>query len=286
MIVLSPPSFAPLLSRRGRLLFARVLPALLLVSSLIGISAPARAAGDVPEKRAEGSDEKDRPLATDRPDFTESALTILGGQFQFEGGSTFQWTRDGRSVGFPEGLLRYGITDFTELRFGVPDYNFSRSDRRDGHGFSDWNIGLSLMLGPLPNGDNLSFIPALNIPVGEPGYSSDSLDPEAKLCWTRELGETWNISLMEAPLWTTIDSDRKLAYQQTVSLGHELAESLGMFLEYAGNFAEEQRVAHIAHAGFTFSPDEDSQFDLHGGITTNGPDRQPFIGVGYAIRFR
>src|SRR5688500_373298 len=61
------------------------------------------------------------PLVTDRPDFTESAVTVPGG-VQVEAGATYagEAGADGTTVG--EVLVRAALTPRAELRVGVPSY--------------------------------------------------------------------------------------------------------------------------------------------------------------------
>ncbi len=226
------------------------------------------------------------PIATDRPDFTEAAVSVGDGVFQFESGATFQWLEDGRTAGFPELLMRYGVTRLAELRLAIPDYNFSRQAGRPDRGWGDTYVGAKVQVGPFENGDELSLIPAITIPSRDGDYSTYSFDPELKACYSHDLSENWNLSMMGYILWTTIDQDRVASYQQTASFGRGLTDDLSVFFEYAGTYAERERAEHVAHSGFAYRFSVDAQADLHGGFTANGDNREPFIGIGYSRRFR
>ena len=60
-----------------------------------------------------------RELATDRPDTTESAMTVPKGRFQVEAEVLAHSWNDGRSASFTvgESLLKYGVTDVS-VNFG------------------------------------------------------------------------------------------------------------------------------------------------------------------------
>jgi hypothetical protein len=225
------------------------------------------------------------PIVTDRPDFTESSIVVPLRWLQMESGFTYQSFRGGSSFSAPELLFRYGYASRAELRLGLPDYNRLRADGETFYGFGDTYLGAKFQLGPLPNGDDLALIPAVSLP-SDTDFSSGSVDPELKVCWSRDIGGKWSVAAMAYGLWTTGENeDRIFVFQPTISFGRELTERLGMFIEYAGVFVRQSRPDHIAHLGFAYRPTPKSQFDLHGGIFLNGSDRNPFIAAGYSIRF-
>lgn len=63
------------------------------------------------------------PILTDRPDQTESAVTVPRKTLQIESGFTFGWDKnDGietRDLGFNSALLRRGVLSRLEIRLGA-----------------------------------------------------------------------------------------------------------------------------------------------------------------------
>ncbi|RYG25045.1 transporter [bacterium] len=217
------------------------------------------------------------PIATDRPDFTESALVVPYRWLQIESGLTYATGRRYRSLGGPETLLRYGIRRKTEIRAALPDYNDVRVRGRTMRGFGDAYLGAKFELGPLWGGTDLSLIPAVFLPSGSREFSSGAIDPEVKLCLSRELGGPWSLSAMEYIAFPTIDGRHVTTFQQTVSLGRDLGRGFAVFAEYAGTFSHEATANHLFHTGVTYRPSRDSQFDVHGGNS--------FVAAGYSVRF-
>src|ERR1700738_406435 len=82
------------------------------------------------------------PIATDRPQITNSSVVVPCGSLQFEDG--FQETGDGGQHIFdlPETAVRFGIAHKTEFRFAAPDYFFN-DDTASGfaNGFGDLSVG-------------------------------------------------------------------------------------------------------------------------------------------------
>ena len=58
-------------------------------------------------------------MVTDRPDATESAITVAPGVFQLEFGYTFGEIESVSVHNLGEVLLRVGVADMLELRLGV-----------------------------------------------------------------------------------------------------------------------------------------------------------------------
>jgi hypothetical protein len=110
---------------------------LFLVVALVAAQAGIAVAQTVPPvSRNEGGEPE--PIVTDRPDFTEAAVVVGKRRFQIESGFTSERRRSGRSLGLPEVLMRYGVSERWEVRFAPANYNQLRSD--DGEtvsGFGD-----------------------------------------------------------------------------------------------------------------------------------------------------
>lgn len=122
-------------------------------------------------------------IATDRPGFMFSSLTVGRGTVQFEAGlpAVTQVDGDGfdlRTTSFV-GLLRVGFAEDLELRLGGPVYSlletdFDLDDSIDDEGAGDLEVGLKWHLldgqGARPS---LALIPSVILPVGEEGFSAE-----------------------------------------------------------------------------------------------------------------
>jgi len=83
----------------------------------------------------------DPEIVTDRPDITESAIVVPKERLQFENGLTWTSDRGQTAVDLPETLVRFGVSDRTELRIVVPNYLDDLSGRASASGFGDVVIG-------------------------------------------------------------------------------------------------------------------------------------------------
>ncbi len=85
----------------------------------------------------------------DRPDFTESTLTIAPGHVQVEGGFTFSRFGDEESQSFGEILVRIGTGERVETRLGIGSYSridpgFAGADTISG--YEDPFVGIKVRL--------------------------------------------------------------------------------------------------------------------------------------------
>lgn len=225
------------------------------------------------------------PIVTDRPDFTESSVVVPLGSTQVESGFTFVRS-DKRNEAFsaPEVLIRHSLGEKTELRVGLPDYNWLKSPGSRQEGLENTYLGAKIQLGPC-KGIDLAIIPAVFIPTGRKGIRSEALSPEVKFVYSLGLPNDCSLSGMVYAASLEDEGDRMTPLQHTISLGIPVRDKVGMFVEHVVDAQKGSRPAHLLHSGFTYQPKLDRQFDLHYGIglTRNAPDF--FIGAGFSIRF-
>ncbi len=215
------------------------------------------------------------PIETDRPDFTESPSTLPVGRWQVESGFTLLRDRSLRSWSLPELLLRTGIGERLELRFGAPDYLLSPSAPE---GFSDVSLGLKHAL-PGRGETDLALLLHTSLPTGKLGESRAV--PELFLISSSPLRDGYELSGQIGARF-----GERLGGMATLSLGIPLRdERWGAFAELAAEFEEDAPPSPLFHTGLTFSPQLDVQFDLHLGFGLNRHAPEFFVGGGYAHRF-
>jgi len=133
-----------------------------------------------------GGPDLDEPLVTDRPDFTESSVTVGRGVAQIEFGYTYTYNNDAgesiRSQSFGEPLLRYGIlAEWLEFRIGLSPVEgrttaagISNSTGGTEDLYTGFKIALTPQEGILPE---MALIPQMNLPTGSDAFTSDSVEP-------------------------------------------------------------------------------------------------------------
>lgn len=220
------------------------------------------------------------PLVTDRPDFTESPVTVPAQALQVEAGFTYAGqAADLATIG--EVLTRYGLRDRLELRVGLPSFA-TRDDAANSRGLTDLSVGFKYQMGPLASGWDVAILGGLSLPTGDDAFTSDSADPSAILVAGRSLTDRMGIAGQVRGILEGPDNDAIL--ESTVVMGVSLAQDLNGFLELAARFQDGVDTGLQLHTGVTSLIRPGFQLDLHTGIGLSGPTPDWFIGAGFAFR--
>ena len=227
------------------------------------------------------------PIATDRPQITNSSVVVPCGSLQLENG--FQETGNGgqQSFDFPETSVRFGIAGKTELRFAAPNY-FYNDDTASGftNGAGDLSLGFKQQLGPTRGGFDVSLIPSVSLPTGASLISSHGYDPTIQLPWSRSLTKNWTAAGMFSLMWPTEGGRRNLAGQSSLYFDRQLTPSWDAYVEYSGAFPQRGGPQHVIDFGTAYKPTPHQQLDFHCsfGLSAASPDHS--IGIGYSVRFQ
>lgn len=218
-------------------------------------------------------------IVTDRPDFTESGVTVSRGGVQIESGLTYVGL-DGRStVSLPELLLRWSPLERFEIRLGIPDYIGGDAPT----GFADGSLGTKVQLGPVGSWD-LAVIAAATVPVGDDVLSSNSLDPEFVVITGHELSS--RASFGAQAMVMRDGTDELWHYGGTVVVGVDLGGKFGTFGEIKIVDERGNSVVTTIHHGYTYLISPVHQLDVHAGVGFfDEGGREFLIGAGLSRLF-
>jgi len=234
------------------------------------------------------------PMVTDRPDATESAVTVAPGVFQLESGYTFGTIEGASAHSFGEILLRVGVADMLELRFGVNSYQWLRTKTASAQGLQDSTIGVKLRL--LDSGGKtglrspqIAVLVSTSLPTGSSLLSQDKLQPEMRLAVGWDLSERLALGANVFYAYTNdvLVDERFHQAGATVALGIGLTERWGAYAEYFGAYTvvrDGPREDYV-NGGVTFLVASDLQLDARIGYGLNGLDDDYFAGFGSGVRW-
>lgn len=234
------------------------------------------------------------PIATDRPDFTESAYVVPKGMTQIETGTTYQRLKDSNETTIPETLIRHAVVQNFELRLGTPSWNVSRSRGHTETVFNDVYVGFKYGFErALSKYFDASIIPAVSIPNGNNGLrfiptgsdGGNSYTPEVKFCTASELTDSLSLSTMAYLRSESLDGQREQIYQQTFSLGMSFTDRLASFYEYIFETYKDGPFTSVIHSGVVYLLTPNVQLDFHLGRTVSSGYGDPFIASGLSFRF-
>lgn len=241
------------------------------------------------------------PLASDRPDFTESSTNVKKGHLQFESGYTYFHDRAGRSTqqdhSCPELLLRYGIfADWLELRRGQ---NFAHTllqvdqPSRTDAGAQDLYLGLDVALF-----ERRGFMPELKfnlqtfVPTGDDAYTGKQMLPGINVLYGWDLSkDKW--TLRESSQINRRANNLNGYYwesAQSLTTGVGLTEKLGLYLESFALFpsgAHDPAIGpqYYLDGGFTYLLRENLPLDIGAGPGLNRNATDFFTGAGFLVKF-
>lgn len=247
----------------------------------------------------------DDNLITDRPDFTESTEAIPIGRFQLEMGYTFTYDREDdvrvRDHTAPELLLRMGVVENFELRFGWAGYSYTEtrdtvrndagrrvSDEVWEQGANDFELGFKLKIaeqdGLLPN---LAVLGGMTFPTGSSNISPGDVEPLLGLLWAYDLSDDVALAGQFIVGTPVEDGRRYVQSAASLSLGVSLTERLGTYVEYYGIYhnTRESDCAHTVNGGFTYLITNNLQVDIRAGFGLNEEADDFLAGAGLSWRF-
>lgn len=227
------------------------------------------------------------PLITDRPDFTESPVSVARGVIQLEGGYTLAGVRGTRSHSLGEILVRVGVGGPLELRFGVNSYQIAGGSpaRR---GMEDSAIGAKLeMVEAAGARPTIGLIVGASLPTGARAFRSETVEPEAVVAMGWALPGGWSAGSNVGFLLGASDAGEDNQWLGSLTVGRGVgggplavfAEAYG-FAEAAGGFEV------FVDGGVTMSLGEHMQLDMRVARQVHGLTRETHIGVGIARRWQ
>ncbi len=247
----------------------------------------------------------DDNLVTDRPDFTESTEAIPVGRFQLEMGYTFTYDREDdvrtRDHTAPELLLRMGVVDNFELRFGWAGYSYTEthdtarnsagrrvSDEVWDQGANDFELGFKLKIAEQDGiRPNLAILGGMTFPTGSSNISPGDVEPLLGLLWAYDLSDNAALAGQFIVGTPVEDGRRYVQSAASISLGVSLTERLGTYVEYFGIYhnTRESDCAHTVNGGFTYLINNNLQVDIRAGAGLNEEADDFFAGAGLSWRF-
>lgn len=232
-----------------------------------------------------GAQEKS-PLVTDRPDMTESTVSVAPGVMQAETGFHHESDVDAgmKSIyrNFNSTLLRYGLVDGMEFRFGLGYSSFSIPGNTES-GFEPMSFGFKYEMfeqsGLLPEMAVLNtFVPDF---TGSSVFQADAWQGEILGAMAWGLGDFG----LGANIGVAFDgSANGAAFPYSMALGIPVSSSIGGFVEVFGLLAEDAGPMHSGNVGLTWLLNPDFQLDAYSGFGLN--DRAVDWSAGFGLSYR
>ena len=230
-------------------------------------------------------------MVTDRPDFTESPLTVAPGTFQFEMGYTFSQVGEQDEHDFGELLIRLGILPWLEGRMAFNSFVLLRQPGDDREGVEDFTAAVKARLltpgegssGAVPH---MALLLGAELPIGGDDVGTDVVVPGVKLAAAWSLGARAALSSNVGWARPSDDRGRYNVGVASLSLGLSLSGRLSAYTEWFGLFPGERDGGseHYLNGGLTFLLSPNVQLDWRIGGGLQDPDPNWFTGLGLSFR--
>lgn len=232
------------------------------------------------------------PIATDRPDYTESTVTVGPRVVQLEGGNTFERVRAAKTNTAGELLLRIGLASRAELRIEPGSYTKETSPAGDASGWEDGAVGAKVRLFARPNDDpsvvpDVSLVMATSVPTGGSAFRQRRTQPEFKLANAWAITGRLDLSTNLVFSRPVDENGRFTELAASASFGFDVAPHVGAFAEVFGFAPQRAGVPRTAYldSGFAFGLTPNFQLDIRGGVGLNGTGPDYFVGAGFGRRW-
>lgn len=240
--------------------------------------------------------DKMREMVTDRPDTTESPISVDAGHFQVEA-SFLDYNRDrshgvtGETWSFGQMNLKAGLLDRTDIQFVFDSYVRRRESgagtTTTASGVSDLTVRLKQNLWGV-EGDTrtaLAIMPWFSAPTGSDGISADKYQGGLIVPFSVKVSDGVDIGAMLEGDMLWDGAKYYVEWTHSVTCGFALTDDLGMYVEYVGVHDSGTVANYRAYGdiGFTFAVNANLIFDVgtRVGLNERADDIGAFTGISY-----
>jgi len=234
------------------------------------------------------------PIATERPGFNNGTETVLPGTLQLELGYSYSYSGSGETHVSQIGngaQLRIPISDRSEVRFGLPSYQWAyTSGAPTQSGLTDSTISAKLRFldGITAQRPSLAVIAGTTLPTGADAFRENHTQPFAALEVTEALSELWTLQASTTYADARNDGVRFDQFGAGVGVNYAVTSNVATFLEAyrispTGVGAPN---GDYIDGGVTLAAGKNVQYDAAAGkgIAT-GANPDFYLSVGYSLRF-
>lgn len=231
------------------------------------------------------------PLEADRPDVTESPMTVPKGMWQLEM-TNAAWSRDEadgetvRTWSFGQVNMKYGFTSRDDLQLGFDLYTRERSGGESSEGFGDvvvrWKHNLFGFEDESPLA--MAVMPYVKIPTGTQ-LSNQEFEGGFVVPAAIDLTDRLALGAQIEPsfLFNEDSNDHEFALGHTLALAVDLGGDFGTYVEYVGLVTES-----VYEAGFSggLSYDVNLNLRLDAGVFIGLNDAAEDLAVFTGLTYR
>ena len=232
-----------------------------------------------------------RPLSADRPDFTESPITVDAGAVQVEL-SFIDYARDGdrNALSVAPANIKVGLLNDVDLQFVFDPYVDSDDGMTTSSGFGDLQFRLKINLWGNDGGATaFALMPFITVPTGADGISSEHVEGGLIFPFAMDLTDDVGLGLMFETDFVYDDQDDgyDTEFVGTGVVGLDVTSEFGLYLEGIGITSTDSDVDFrgILGGGLTYSITDDLVLDVGVNVGLTGDTDDVNVFTGITVRF-
>src|SRR5215470_2990794 len=255
--------------------YARLLSPPSIAAALALSVAPAGAAEECTQTSA--------PIATDRPDVTNSSVVVPVGSLQNENGANISRRAGADIFDGTNSRWRLGIAPCVEVLIDLPNYIGTFRGAGDS-GFGNVAPAFKWQVSPLPGKVDLSMTVGAGLPTGALAIAGPGVQPYLQFPWSVELGDGWAVTGMVTNFFIPEDPVNKFSNQTTFVIEKSFGERSFLFVEYVGDFPAHGATGALINSGGGYRITDTQQIDFHVAVGLNRNSPNYIFGLGYSFR--
>lgn len=223
-------------------------------------------------------------LVADRPDKTESAVTVPLNLLQIETGFVYENSSEGgfivHSYSIAGTLFRYGLMNDFELRIGA-GYAIQR-DEQTVSSADDLLLGFKKnFLTENSQAIDFGILAHLSIPSSST-IQLKNIEPELIISASKSITDYISTGINFGG--KHLSSLKSFQYIYTIAAGISISENINVFAEIYGNFSQTSSSKHNFDGGITYILNDILQLDLSAGKSLGQSTKAWFISTGISFR--
>ena len=233
------------------------------------------------------TEDADLEIIGDRPDFTESAVTVPPVHLQGEFGVAYSTMGEDKLLTVPNLLLRLGVNDNMELRLGAPSAKTSFWDLEPDTYPGGVETGIKLAT-PVGKEWAIGVLPYAVWPINENQWNGTGLELGIKGLWATDLTSILSLGGNLGVIFNGVapeSAEFMPEYLVSLSLGISILNWLGTFFEVYGIINNDADLALVLDSGFTFLVASRLQLDMHYGVGITDAAKGFDVGAGAIFLF-
>lgn len=232
-----------------------------------------------------------RPMSADRPDFTESPITVDAGAVQLEM-SFADYAKNSGTDALGLGLvnLKIGLLNNTDVQFVYDSFIEEDNGSTTSNGNGDMQVRLKINLFGNDGGNSaLGIMPFIKIPLASNDLGNDKVEGGIIVPWGTDITEGVGLGLMfEVDFnYDTATNEYDSDFIGTGVLGFDINDKWGCYLEGIAKFSSDSGTDNrtIVGIGTTYAFTENYVWDAGMNIGLKGDTDDVNIFTGITVRF-